>query len=325
MATNTTSTLSSQYQAYLSKQLLDKIMPNIHLARFAKKKPLPGKQGSKTMTFFRFAAPSTSAIQTVSTEGTTPSSSDKTMSLETISATLVQYLQQIVLTDILSATELFNHTEEAIREHGEDAALHMDNIIRNELATNTSGKNYVYADDTAFASSYDDAIDEQDLLDAATALKIDGAMTVDGNCFVASMPVQVSHDIMNSTSGTWHKVSEYAAPDGLFSGEIGKLYGVRVMETNQGFTSIGNDGTPAQYTYSASGQVFSTFVFGQNAFGVPELTSQSPYSPQVLIADGPDKTDPGNLKKIITYKSFYTAKILQPKHIAEIYSKGTSV
>jgi N4-gp56 family major capsid protein len=319
MATNTTSAagLSSQYQRYLSRQLLEKILPSIHLSKFALKKALPGKQGSKTMRFFRFAEPSTANIQSVGTEGTTPSSSDKSMTLETVDADLVQYVQQIVITDILSATELFNHTEEAIRQHGEDAALHCDNIIRNELASNTTGKNVVFSGDaTTFSALSGDEIDEQDILLAATKLKQDGARPVDGVNFAASMPTEVAFSILNNTSGVWQGAAQYSAPENLYSGEIGRLFGVRVMETNKGFRS--DVGT--QYTYDGAGAAFSTFVFGKDAYGVPELNSQSPFAPQVLIADGPDKSDPAALKKVISYKTFYTAKILQPKHVCEIYS-----
>tara|TARA_S200002703_G_scaffold159632_2_gene173835 strand:- start:4437 stop:5396 length:960 start_codon:yes stop_codon:yes gene_type:complete len=317
MAVNTTSTLSDQFQKYFSKQLLEKIMPTLRLAPFAKKSPLPGKSGSKEMRWFRFAAPSTANIQEVSTEGTTPGSSEKSLSLETVDAVLTQYLQYITLTDILTATELFNHVEESIREHGEDAALHMDNLIRNELASNETGKNYVYAD-TDWANSNSTAISASNVLDSVTALKIDSAPTVDGNHYAGVFPCETARDLMRDSD--WLEVHKYSAPDGLFEGEVGKLYGCRVLETNQGFRS---ESTGSQYSYSASGDTYSSFVFGRNAYGVPELNSQSPFSPQVIIADTADKSDPGNLKTVVTYKSFYTAKTLQPKWVAEIYS-GTA-
>ena len=53
---------------------------------------------------------------------------------------------------------------------------------------------------------------------------------------------------------------------------------------------------------------------------MPNLASQSPFSPKVMIADGADKADPAGLKTTIAFKSFYAAKILQPKHVCEIYS-----
>jgi hypothetical protein len=46
---------------------------------------------------------------------------------------------------------------------------------------------------------------------------------------------------------------------------------------------------------------------GDQAFGVPTLTGDSPYSPKVLIADGADKSDPLNLITSVAVKTYYTA------------------
>ena len=39
-----------------------------------------------------------------------------------------------------------------------------------------------------------------------------------------------------------------------------------------------------------------------------------------MIADGADKADPAALKTTVAFKSYYAAKVLQPKHICEIYT-----
>lgn len=317
MAVTDSSTLSAEYQNYLDRELLEKIMPMLQLAPFAKRAPLPAKSGHKACTWFRFAEPSTTNVAQVTTEGSTPGTAEKQLSLETVSATLVQYMQYITLTDVLSATELFDHTEEAIREHGEDAALHMDNLIRDELGSNETGKNYVYSD-TNWATSNGTAASAANILDAATHIKIDSAPTVDGNNYIGVAPCEVARDLMRDTD--WLQVHKYSAPEGLFNGEIGKLYGVRILETNKGFRSAS---AGSQYAYSASGNTYSTFVFGRNAYGVPNLEAQTPFSPQVITADGADKSDPGNLKTTVAFKTFYVAQTLQPKWISEIYS-GTN-
>lgn len=321
MATTKTADVSAQYQAYLDKQLLKKIMPKLQLAQFAKRAPLPGRMGSKTITWHRFADPSTSTIASVSTEGSEPASSEKQLSLTAVTATLAQYFQKITLTDILTATEFFNHTEEAIRAHGQDCALHCDNTIRDHLGSDmTSGsdnKNLVYSNST-WANSNSNPVSADEILDAATALKIDSAPTVDGRNFVGIAPCEVGRDIMRDTD--WLDVHKYSSPDGLFDGEIGKLYGVRILETNQGFRS---DSGGSQYAYAASGDTYSTFVLGGDAFGVPDLGTQSPFAPKVLIAEGPDKSDPGDLTKVISFKVFYVAKALRQAWISEIYS-GTN-
>lgn len=313
MATTTSSTVSDQFRTYFSKELLKKITPKLQLQAFAKKAALPERTGSKNIRFFRFNEPSTTTIVQVSTEGTTPGSSEKSLALEYVEATLLQYVQTIGISDILTATELFNHVEEAVRQQGEDAALHCDNLIRAELASNIANKQYLYG---GSATSYGTVgattgMSASDVLDAATSIKRYAARPV-GNSFALVVPVEVSRDLQRDTN--WLNVSAYSAPDGFFNGEVGKIYGCRVLETTNGWRST------TQYTYAGAGANFSSFLIGQDAFGVPNLSSQSPFSPKVMIADGADKADPAGLKTTVAFKSFYAAKVLQPKHICEIYT-----
>jgi len=315
MATTTTSTVSDQFRNYFSKELLKKILPQLQLQAFAKKANLPERTGSKAISFFRFNEPSTTTIVATSTEGTTPSSSEKQLALTKIDATLVQYVQTIAISDILTATELFNHVEEAVRQQGEDAALHCDTIIRAELASNVTDKQYLYAgastNHAGVVAAPTVGISTADVLDAATSIKRYSARPI-GNSYALVVPVEVSRDLQRDTN--WLNVSAYSAPEGFFNGEVGKIYGCRVMETTNGWRST------TQYTYSSSGAAFSSFLLGMDSFGVPNLSSQSPFSPKVMIADGADKADPAGLKTTIAFKSFYAAKVLQPKHICEIYS-----
>jgi N4-gp56 family major capsid protein len=107
----------------------------------------------------------------------------------------------------------------------------------------------------------------------------------------------------------------------LFNGEIGKMYGVRFVEHNNAWRSGATQGT-----YSGAGVVFSAFMFGRNAFGVPDLaTVGSPFAPQVNVVQGADKSDPANLiKALVSFKTYYVAKVSQPKWIAHFYTQSGS-
>ena len=80
-----TSGISTQFQRYFSKELLDYIVESLQLVQFAQKAPLPAKSGSKTIRWFRFDEPSTGAIETLSTEGTKPTG-ERALSLENVDA-----------------------------------------------------------------------------------------------------------------------------------------------------------------------------------------------------------------------------------------------
>ena len=95
------------------------------------------------------------------------------------------------------------------------------------------------------------------------------------------------------------------------------MWGIRFLQTPGPFLSDGS----TQHTYAESGTVHSSFVVGQNAYGVSDVASQSPYGPSVYVTDGASKDDPLNQKTVVGYKSFYAAKTLQPKYYVEMYSK----
>ena len=153
-----------------------------------------------------------------------------------------------------------------------------------------------------------------DLLDCATELRQNNTPTIGGS-FVGVASPEVLSDLMKTTN--WVNASSYSDIDNLYKGEVGKLWGIRMLESTNSFKTDGSDAN----THTDSGTVHSTFVLGQNAFGVSDVASQSPYAPNVYVTDGADKTDPLNQKTIVGYKSFYAAAVLQPKYYVEMYSK----
>jgi len=299
--------------------LLEYITKSLQLVQFAQKKPLPAKAGAKDVKWFRYDEPSTSAITTLSTEGGT-SVTERALTLEEVTATLVQYGQVISLTDILQLTELFNHLEQSVRITGQDAALHADGIVRDKLAATASGKQERAANGLAdhaaviAASAADAEIEFNDLLDCATQLRTNNTSTIGGSYIAVAAPEVIS-DLMK-TDG-WQNAASYSNVEELYRGEAGKLWGNRILSTTNPYRST------TQYTYAADGTAFSTFVFGANAFGVTDIAAQSPYSPKIMIADGADKSDPLNQLTKISYKSYYAAAVLQPKYYVEMYSQTT--
>lgn len=323
--TNTTNSgsddVSNSLQTYFDKKLLEQTLKNIVLDQFAYKAPLPSKIGSKDVKFFRYPESDTTDVQTL-TEGTAPASSTyKRLELETKSVTLSQYGQIVGITDLLSAVELFNHMEQATVQNGQDAALKVDEILRNKLGSNVTGKQERFA---GAATSYttvtgtDDAMTALDILDASTNLRVNNARTSNGY-FTAVMAPEVARDLMNDDD--WLEASKYGDVDQLYRGEAGRYMGVRIVTTTNPFRTAGGSGTNAQHTYSGSGTVYSTFVVGDQAYGGVDLATMSAYSPKMMISQGPDKSDPLAQLTTVGFKFYYGCEVLQPSHLVEIYSK----
>lgn len=336
--TDTASTgISDSLQAYFSKELLKQIVQNIVLEQFAKKQALPEKAGKNSVRFFRYVEPNTTDIKSLS-EGDGHTSNTawakgayKEMTLEYVDVTLSQYGQVIGISDLLTAQQLFNHLEQATTVNGQDAALHLDTKIAYTLGDDTSitGGTSITSNKIsrfAGASGYYSAAPTSsqvmtglELLDTATALKVNNAPTTNGYYTAVADP-RVLRDLQNDSD--WISSRHYGDPDAIMKGEVGRYAGIRCIETTNAYQTQHGTGA-ARVTYNGSGGVYSTFVFGDQAFGTVDLASQSPYAPKMQIAQGPDKTDPLAQLTTVGFKTYYGQKILQPKFLAQVYS-GTN-
>ena len=349
MPITSSSTLSTQYQNYFSKELLSYATQALVLDQFAKKAPLPNKHGNKTITMFRFGVPATAGIAAL-TEGTAITSGNyRALALTSISKTLAQYGQVIGLTDILTASGLFNALEQASKSTAEDAALHFDTITRNVLIgssisgggqenspsglDNSDVINERYAGLSTSYSALDtdttvaSKMAASDVLDAVTNLKINRAPEIGGS-YIAVVAPQVSRDLQRDTD--WITAATRSNVQALYKGEIGSFYGVKFVETTNPFVSTGSITVSNRYIYSTAGtntllsgaKVYATMFLGGDAYGVPMLTGDSPMSPKVIITDSADKADPLNQTVTVGFKSYWAALRLNPSYYCIFRSKS---
>ena len=310
---STTSGISDQIQRYFDKKLLTQTLKTIVLDQFAFKAPLPGKAGHKTIRFFRYPESATTDVQTM-TEGTLLTlGNSKQLSLTTVDVALAQYGQTVTISDLLSAVELFNTMEQATVQNGQDAALKVDELLRNILGDSTAIQLRYAGAATNYATvgGTDDAMTALDILDAATNLRVNNARP-SGGYFTAVMAPEVARDLMNDDD--WLEASKYGSPDQLFRGEVGRYMGVRVVATTNPYRQN------TQHTYAAAGTRYSTFVVGDQSYGGVNLATMSAYSPKMVIAQGPDKTDPLAQFTTVGFKFYYGGAIINANHAVNIYS-----
>jgi len=331
--------VSGQFQQYFSKMLLERALPLLQMEQFAMKVAYPSKTGGdKTIKFFKFDNPNINSIVSLS-EGTTigDGSDQRQLTLSTVGATLQQYGSQIVLTDVLLATELFNHLAQATKQLGEDAALHADTLCHRALiqdsststGTGIATKSYArYAQNstngTTFATSSvaNSAITSTDLLDGVTALFINRAPKIKDSYVLVAHPA-VIRDLQQDDD--WLKVSSYSNPDAIFKGEIGSLFGCKVVSSTN-VQRFATSGSGVADTTNSTGVVYGNLLLGGNAFGVPSLSSivanGSPFSPKVTILDAADKSDPYGQRVVASFKTFYAAKQLDTTFFRAIFAKS---
>lgn len=328
--TDTTATtgndLSPEMKTFYDRVLIKEASPNLVHAQFGQKKPIP-KNGGKTIEFRKFA-PLVKATAPL-TEGVTPQG--KQLDVSTITATVAQYGDYIVQSDMLELTAIDNTIVEATKLLGQQAGLTLDTIVRNVLLSGTYVK---FCPKINASTGAETAVTQRSALDATSVLTADmirqavatlraaNAPTIDGK-YIAIIHPYIAYDLMKSAGGEWIDVMKYAKPDALLSGEIGTFAGVRFVETseakiyrNASETSGGETGV----TDCPSGlSVFATLFLGANAYGDTEIEGGGLET--IVKQKGSGGTgDPLNQRSSVGWKATKTAEILVPQYIIRVES-----
>lgn len=344
MGTTSTTSVSNQFQKYYSKDLLDTAVQLTVMDQFADKRPLPKNKGAKIISFFRRVRSQNNAsglvtnVQTL-TEGA-PISVFADSTLDRIDVSLIQYGEASKITDILSWTQMIDMMQQNRLLIAQDCALNTDDVTRNSIITATQtgvtlnqasgtttefiGK--IYSQNLAnFAAVNSASVSgakavATDFLRAVTQLVINRAPKF-GDRYVAIIPPQVAYDLQNDPD--WIDAANYGDPSRRFRGELKDMYGCRFVEQTNPFQedATGTEGTFA-VAASAANRTYRSIVVGRGAYGVSELSGQSPYSPRVIVVDTADKTDVLNQYMTMGWKAFYGASALNCPYGLTITSKS---
>ena len=231
--TNTTldAGLSDEMKTYYSMRLINLAEPELIHDQFGQKHPIP-KNSGKTIEFRKYDSLPKALVPL--TEGVTPAG--QKLSMGVIRATIKQYGGYIELSDILELTAIDNNLVQATRLLASQAGRTSDTITREVLA---GGTNVVYAGgakdrselvggDTTEANNKYLSVD--DIRKAVRALKVMNTQKINGY-FAGIIHPDTAYDLMSDKK--WVDVKTYSDPDGIYEGEIGKIEGVRFVETTE--------------------------------------------------------------------------------------------
>ena len=245
--------LSVENKTFYDKALLVEAQPNLVHDQFAQKRPIP-KNGGKKIEFRKFAG--LPKATTPLTEGVTPDG--KSLSVTSIEAEVAQYGDYITYSDMLDLTAIDPVVTEGVKVLGNQAGLTLDTITRNVLQ---SGTNVFYCSKADGTEVFDrDDLDNTCKLTSkmvkkvAAFLKKVNAPKIDGS-YVAIIHPFVAYDLQNDPE--WIDAHKYAAPENIFEGELGKIGGVRFVESSE--------------AKIYEGGVFGCLFMGANAYGVTEI------------------------------------------------------
>ena len=295
--------LSVENKTHYDMTLIDEASPQLVHDQFGQKRPIPAN-GGKKIEFRKFA--SLPKALTPLTEGVTPDG--KKLSASNIEAEVSQYGDYVVMSDMLDLTAIDPVVVEATKVCGRQAGLTLDTITRNIIQ---AGTNVFYA-----PKSNGTAVDSRTALDNTCLLTVDvvkrvvailkanNAPKIDGS-YVAIIHPYAAYDLMSDPN--WLHPHQYKDTDNIYEGEIGKIAGVRFVETSE--------------AKIYDGGVFGTLFIADGAYGVTEITGGGLQT--IVKQKGSAGTaDPLDQRSSVGWKATKTAEILVDAYLMRVEHKS---
>ena len=303
--------LSAEMKTFYDMTLIDEASAKLVHDQFGQKKPIP-KGSGKTIEFRKFSP--LAKATTPLTEGVTPNGNS--LNVTAVTATVEQYGDYIVQSDVLELTSLDNTILEATKLLGNQAGLTLDTITRNVLQGGTAVMYCpkIAADGTETAVTSRANLDATSqltvdvVMQAATELKANNAPTIDGK-YVAIVHPYVAYDLMRDPE--WKSVKDYNATD-WYEGEIGEIAGVRFVQSTEAKIYTG-EGCPNGLA------VFGSIFLGAGAYGVTEITGGG-LETIVKQKGSAGTADPLDQRSSVGWKAIKTAERLVENYMVRVES-----
>ena len=314
------SDLAPEMKTYYDKKLIKTAQANLVHQQFGQKRPIP-KDSGKTIEFRKFG--SLGKALTPISEGITPAG--QVLTVTNITATVEQYGGWVMQTDMLELTAIDNTIYEATELLGQQAGLTVDTVVRNVLQANA---NKYFSPKVNASTGARTAVTTKAGMDATckltvrdikhvvATLRAANAPTFEGGYYAGVIHPFNAFELMNDPE--WEEVANYADPDRRVAGEIGRIAGVRFVETSEAAITL-DGGAPASGQTTGTLPVYSTLIFGKNAYGVTEVEGGGM---EVIVKQkgSAGTADPLNQRSSVGWKALITAEILIPQYMINILS-----
>lgn len=298
----TTSTgLTPGMQTYYNRELLRTFEPHLVHLQFGENYRMPMNSGI-TMNMRKMIPV---AAKTTALEEGNPGDG-KMLAEVAVTTTIQQFGDYARCSDWLDMVHLDENITRRVQRFGDAGARSVDALVRDELATCT---NVIYAGGkTARAQlTAADKLTSLELRKAVRTLKKNLAEKFNGY-YVAIVGPDTVYDLQEDDA--WVKVSEYQDKENIYTGEVGRLFGIRFVESTEAkiFEGAGASGV----------DVASVIVLGRYAYG---LTSLKGAKPRVIVkpAGSAGTADPIDQISTVGWKlDGFAAKLLQPEFAVRI-------
>lgn len=236
-------------QTYYKKTGLDRLVQTFRFYSAGDPDDIPKRSG-RTVQWFRFnllgsnTSPSAEGVVGIPL----PLSSGQ------FTATVEQYSDFTNLSTMLIDTAINDMVAQASADMSYRAALSVDLIVRNEIESNTAAIQPTLG--TYFSAA--------DINAAITYLKAANVQPREDGGWMSILHPYMTYDLLSdNTAGGFIDVMKYADPNRFISGEIGRIFNTRIVETTNVATV-------------ANGTKYHGYIFGSGGLGVVSLAGRGP-------------------------------------------------
>ena len=299
--TSASAGLTPGMQTFYNRELLRTFEPELVHLQFADEHRMPENSGM--VMNMRKLVP----LETKTAALSEGEPGEGVMLAETeVNVELHQYGEYARCTDKLDLAHLDMNIMRKTKLFGDAGARSIDAVVREELA---KCPNVIFAGGKTErgALTAEDKLTSRELRKAVRMLKKAHAQTF-GGYYIAIVGPDALYDLQDDEA--FVKVSQYQNKEAIFTGEIGRLFGCRIVETTEAkvFENAGSGGA----------DVASVIVLGQYAYGVTSLKGAKP---RVIVkpAGSAGTADPLDQISTVGWKmDGFGVKLLQPEYAVRI-------
>jgi N4-gp56 family major capsid protein len=275
----TTEAISPAIQTYYDRKLLKDMKPKLVHYQYGQKRPIP-RHGGKTVNFRKWTP--FPALTTSLQEGVVPDGQN--LAMTELTATVEQYGGYVAVSDLLDLTAIDPVANDAVELMADQGGLTVDTAVRDELH---GGDNVLYAGGKThrYELTASQILSTTELRKAVRTLKNNLAKPFVRNgkeYFVAIVSPNAIYDLQSDN--LWQGVAQYQDKEAIFTGEVGRLFGVIVVETTQAKKLVAPN-----LTVAARNLTVASWTNGTKTLVVDEAISDAEAAAlagrKILIAD----------------------------------------
>ncbi len=302
MNIQTTANTTAEQKSFYDRTLLERMTPNLVWMKYGQRRTIPQNEGD-TAVFRRFEC--LQPAMTALTEGTTPAGTNLTVTR--VETTVKQYGDYVTISDTLSETAPDPVLTEAAGVMGEQAALTVDTLVRDAVVSGCTNRQYAGGASSATAIEKTALLTSDEVKKAVRSLRKNNVKPMADGYYVGIVDPETAFDLQSDT--LWQDISKYNGGAAIMKGEIGRIHGVRFVQTSNVATSSDN----------SAGTLHETMILGRDAYGVPEL-EETKCRPRVIVKTfgSAGSADPLNQRATAGWKVAMACAVLNPLGMVRI-------